>query len=150
MQITDTSAEPEQLYYELRNRFRIPQDASYEQAIKLLSIWQEVQNMMYKSYIPVTIAYDVDFNTVSELETPSSGAGRHSDRAELYAGLPQKIHGGAYHWLSWPHYRYRGTRGKGRLRAIPQMIWWQGGLEATMEHYLSGATLKSRESECSS
>ena len=46
MQITDSSASPEQLYYEMRTRFRIPEDVGYEQAVKLLSIWQEVQNMM--------------------------------------------------------------------------------------------------------
>ena len=61
--------DPENIYYDLRTRYRIPESMAYEDAVKLLSIWQEVQLMTYRSYIPVTIAYNVNFETVSEIET---------------------------------------------------------------------------------
>ncbi|MEX1307839.1 MAG: penicillin-binding transpeptidase domain-containing protein [Eubacteriales bacterium] len=60
---------PEEIYVELRARFLIPEEYSYEEARKLLSIWQEVQLSSYRAYVPVTIAEDVDFYTVSEIET---------------------------------------------------------------------------------
>lgn len=142
MQITDTSAEPEQLYYELRNRFRIPQDASYEQAIKLLSIWQEVQNMMYKSYIPVTIAYDVDFNTVSELETRAvelEGIQIEQSYTRVY---PKKST--AAHIIGYLG-RITDTEELAEKEAqgySADDLVGKVGIEATMEHYLSGATLE--------
>ena len=48
MQLADDTMEPEDIYYDLRSRFRIPEELDYEQARKLLSIWQEVQMNMYK------------------------------------------------------------------------------------------------------
>jgi penicillin-binding protein 2 len=60
---------PEEIYVELRARFLIPQEYSYEQSRKLLSIWQEVQLSSYRAYVPVIIAENVDIYTVSEVET---------------------------------------------------------------------------------
>ncbi len=64
-----TERTPEEIYVELRARFLIPEEYDYEEARKLLSIWQEVQLSSYRAYVPVTIAEDVDFYTVSEIET---------------------------------------------------------------------------------
>ncbi len=64
-----TERTPEEIYVELRARFLIPEEYTYEEARKLLSIWQEVQLSSYRAYVPVTIASDVDFYTVSEIET---------------------------------------------------------------------------------
>jgi len=60
---------PEEIYVELRARFLIPQEYSYEDSRKLLSIWQEVQLSSYRAYVPVIIAENVDIYTVSEVET---------------------------------------------------------------------------------
>lgn len=68
MQISDPSAEPEQMYNELRSRYRIPENVEYEEAIKILSIWQEVQLGFYRAYLPVTIAENVSYSTVIEIE----------------------------------------------------------------------------------
>ena len=140
MQITDPSASPEQLYYEMRTRFRIPEDLGYEQAVKLLSIWQEVQNMMYKSYIPVTIAYNVDFETVSELETRAvelEGIQIEQSYTRVY---PKKST--AAHIIGY----------LGRITDLDELAEKEAqgysaedlvgkvGIEATMEQYLSGAT----------
>ena len=66
-----TDATPEQIYLTLRDRYQIPDDVSYEDAIKILSVWQEVQLSAYRAYIPVTVATDVSINTVAEIETKS-------------------------------------------------------------------------------
>lgn len=68
MQIGDPSMEPKDLYFDLRSRFRIPEHCTYEEAVKILSIWQEVQNNMYQSYRMITIATDVSLETVYEIE----------------------------------------------------------------------------------
>ena len=59
MQIADADMEAEDIYYDLRNRFRIPEELDYTEARKLLSIWQEVQMNMYRSYVKVTIAENI-------------------------------------------------------------------------------------------
>ena len=61
-------AEPDVIYRDLRSRYRIPEEYTYEQARKLLSIWQEVQLSSYRAYVPVTICTNVDMNLVSVLE----------------------------------------------------------------------------------
>ncbi len=59
------------LYRDLRNRYRIPEEYSYEQARKLLSVWQEIQLNSYKAYIPITIAENVPMETVAVIEARS-------------------------------------------------------------------------------
>ncbi len=51
----------------LRQSYGIPDSMDYETAHKVLSIWQEVQNYSYKSYVSVVIAYDVDASSVAEI-----------------------------------------------------------------------------------
>lgn len=65
------NAEADVIYRDLRNRYRIPEEYSYEQARKLLSIWQEVQLSSYRSYVPITIATNIDMETVAIIETRS-------------------------------------------------------------------------------
>jgi len=60
--------DPDVIYRYLRNRYRIPEDYTYEQALPLLSIWQEVQLSSYRAYVPVTIASGIDIETVSVIE----------------------------------------------------------------------------------
>ena len=65
-------ATAEEAFNTLRQRYMIPDDVDYEMAHKVLSIWQEVQNLAFKSYVPVTIAQDVDANSVAEITTRST------------------------------------------------------------------------------
>ncbi len=61
--------EPEDIYTHLRTKYQIPSELSYEEARPLLSIWQEVQLNAAKAYLPVVLSYNVDIQTVAELET---------------------------------------------------------------------------------
>ena len=63
----DLSAE--EIYYQLRARYRIAEDMEYDEAAKILSIWQEVQLGLYQSYVPITIAENVNYDTVIAIET---------------------------------------------------------------------------------
>ncbi len=57
---------PETIYHTLRKRFYIPEDMDYQQARKLLSIWQEVQ-LSSGTVDPVTVAYNVSEKVVAEI-----------------------------------------------------------------------------------
>ncbi|MDL2236939.1 hypothetical protein LJC56_03800 [Christensenellaceae bacterium OttesenSCG-928-K19] len=70
MSVSKTS-EPDVIYRDLRNRYRIPEEYGYEEARKLLSVWQEIQLSSYRAYIPVTIAQDVPMETVAVIEARS-------------------------------------------------------------------------------
>ena len=43
MAVPENMTDPEEVYYELRNRYRIPEEMGYAEARKILSIWQESQ-----------------------------------------------------------------------------------------------------------
>lgn len=58
----------EEAYLKLRKAWFIPSDLPYESAIKVISIRQEVLLNNYKSYEPITIAYNVNMATVAKLE----------------------------------------------------------------------------------
>ena len=62
----------EQTYNYLRDKFYIPDDVSYEMALKVLSIWQEIQRNFYRKFEPVVIAKNVNTNTVAQIETKSN------------------------------------------------------------------------------
>ncbi len=74
-EITDETSNQEikdiiatEVYEYLRGRYRIPDDVSYSEAYKVLSVWQEVQLSSYRSYTPVLIADDVNMDTVAAIE----------------------------------------------------------------------------------
>lgn len=60
---------PEEIYLLLRERYQIPAEMGYEEARKILSIWQDVQLSSWVAYKPVTIAYNVNIQTVADIET---------------------------------------------------------------------------------
>lgn len=60
---------PEDIYLYLRRKYEIPSEMGYEEARKILSIWQEVQLASWVAYKPVVIAYNVNLGTVAEIET---------------------------------------------------------------------------------
>ncbi len=62
---------PDVIYRDLRNRYRIPEEMPYEEAIKVLGIWQDIQLSSYRAFIPIVIARNVDMQTVAEIESKS-------------------------------------------------------------------------------
>ncbi len=66
---SDSLKTAEQIYLFLRNKYKIPTEMGYEEARKILSIWQDVQLSSWVAYNPVDVAYDVDIQTVAEIET---------------------------------------------------------------------------------
>ncbi len=57
----------EYAYRYLRRNWYIPEDYTFEQAKKILSIRQEVNLNNYRAFEPITIAYDVGEEVVSEI-----------------------------------------------------------------------------------
>ena len=66
----DTSTWPtaEAAYTKLRALWFIPEDLSFEDANKVISIRQEVLLNNYRAYEPITIAYDVSMEVVAEIK----------------------------------------------------------------------------------
>lgn len=60
---------PEDIYLYLRSKYEIPSEMGYDEARKILSIWQEVQLSSWVAYKPVVIAYNVNLGTVAQIET---------------------------------------------------------------------------------
>ena len=139
MQISDTEMEPEDIYYDLRSRFRIPESCDYEEAIKILSIWQEVQNYSYQSYRSVIIATDVNIETVHELENKASDLTGISIEEGFVRKYPK--HATAAHVIG---HLGRITsedvlKEKQALGYSAEDLIGEEGIEATMEKYLSGS-----------
>ena len=65
-----SKVEEEDLWDTLLEKYLIPEDLSEEMTVKVLSLWQESRMNAFNS-MPVTIAYDVGFETVSEIESKS-------------------------------------------------------------------------------
>lgn len=55
-------------YVNLRYAWRIPEDMSFEDAKKIMSIRQEVNLNQWQAYQPVTIAYNVSMEVVAQLD----------------------------------------------------------------------------------
>lgn len=143
MQVVDREADPEDIYYELRSRFRIPEEADYTLARKLLSIWQEVQMNMYQSHIPVTIATNISFETVAELEAKANellGIRIVTSSTRVYPKGESAAHIIGY--LG----RIDDTEieEKEALGYTEKDLIGKAGIEASMEGYLSGATSEKR------
>lgn len=58
----------EEAYLELRESWFIPDDLTFEEAVKVISIRQEVLLNDYRSYVPITIAENVSMDVVAKLE----------------------------------------------------------------------------------
>ena len=63
---------PEEIYRFLREKYQIPDEMGYEEARKILSIWQDVQLASWVAYKPIDVAYNVSVQTVAEIETHSA------------------------------------------------------------------------------
>ena len=132
------TATPDVIYRDLRSRYRIPEEYTYEQARKLLSIWQEVQLSSYVAYVPVTICKNVDMNLVSVLEGHSDdlegieiaeSATRIYPKDDVMAvllGYMGKMNDNE----TVAEYKAKGYS--------PDDLIGTTGLESTMEQYLTG------------
>jgi len=141
MQISDAELSPEEMYYELRASYRIPEDATFEEASKMLSIWQEAQLGSFKSYIPVTIAENVSYNTVLEIETRANeliGMSIKESSSRVYPKSTLAAHAIGY---------------TGKITAEDDVERYEefgydidndtigkSGIESTMEEYLTAST----------
>lgn len=58
----------EYCYNMLRKSWHIPEEMSFDEAVKIISIRQEVLLNNYRAYEPITIAYDVGMDVIAQLE----------------------------------------------------------------------------------
>lgn len=132
---------PDVIYWHLRNqRYYIPEDASDEEALKILGIWQEVQLTSYIAYLPVTVAKNVSTKTVAQIEARSAdlqgmqiteGTTRVYPKRDVAAhvlGYTSRISESELIRLSNKKYAREDMIGV-------------SGIEQTYEEYLTGSTL---------
>ena len=124
-------------YLDMCKSWHIPTDMKFEDAVKIISIRQELNLNNYKAYEPVTIAYNVSVEVVSELAM----------RADELIGVKVSE-------STTRVYPYGETAahiiGYLQRNATEEMISDQGysyndyvgvsGVEETMEKYLTGAS----------
>jgi len=133
---------PAQWYWDyLRTkRYMLPEDISYEQSYKLLSIWQEATQASYTAYLPIKISYDVSFTTVATLaarsyELPGIGVGQ--DTRRVYPRGTSAAHIVGYTGRMYEQDVARYTDKKGDYRYAVNDIVGLMGLEASQEAALS-------------
>lgn len=127
----------EDAYLKLRRMWFIPEELSFEDAVKIISVRQEVLLNDYRSFEPVTIAYNVSDETVARLEMadlPGISTEQSTRRVYPYGTTAAHIIGYCQHMneenaekytaLGYDHSDYIGV----------------SGVEATMEQYLTGCT----------
>ncbi|MBR4079452.1 MAG: hypothetical protein IKK29_04515, partial [Christensenellaceae bacterium] len=141
MQISDAELTPEEMYYELRASYRIPEDIGFEEAMKLLSIWQEAQLGSYKSYLPVTIAQNVSYNTVLEIETRANeliGMSIKESSTRVYPKSTLAAHAIGYTGKITAEDDVKSYEELGYN--IDNDTVGKSGIESTMEKYLTAST----------
>ena len=127
----------EYCYVRLRKWWYIPEEMPFEEAVKVISIRQEVILNNYRAYEPVTIAYDVSLDVVAEINMHSDelvGLQTSQSTTRVYPRGATAAHLVGYLSRS----------------ATAEMVEEYGysyedfigatGVEATMEDYLTGAT----------
>lgn len=68
----DKDLTAEQAFYALREKFKIDENLSDEQARKILSLRCELYLKRYSKFIPVTVAYDIKKETIAAIEEEKS------------------------------------------------------------------------------
>lgn len=139
MFVSETSG-PELIYQDLRDRYRVPENASYEEARKLLSIWQEIQLSSYRAYEPVTIAETVDQTTVAEIEQYANeldGIQVASSTKRVYPKSDVAAHIIGYTGKMSDQETIDAMTAKGYTQDDTVGI---NGIESSMEDYLTGDT----------
>ena len=132
---------PEQIYLYLRDKYRIPCETDYEEARKILSVWQEVQLASWTAYNPVVIAYGVNIQTVAEIMTHGNeltGMGVAESTTRIYprGQLAANVLG----YMS----RIPSSLSADQLKALKNKGYTNDsligaeGIEKSMEDYLTG------------
>ena len=126
----------EELFGRLCEKYYVPGDLSDEDKVKVLAIWQE-QRMNNYLPTPVTVAYDVGFETVAEIEAASNDLMGISIAESSERVYPKKY--SASHVIGYIS-RISGTSAmedyleKGYTR---DALVGSSGIEASMEDQLS-------------
>lgn len=125
----------EEAYLSLRKSWFIPSDLTFDEAVKVISIRQEVLLNDYKSYEPITIAYDVSMAAVAELEMLKlEGISTVKSTVRVYPYGTTAAHILGYcQSLSEDNLEYYLDLGYARDSMVGV-----SGIEATMEEYLTG------------
>lgn len=125
----------EDAYLKLRKAWFIPSDLDYEAAIKIISIRQEVLLNDYRSYEPITIAYNVNMATVAEIEMlnlPGIRTAKSTKRNYPYGTIAAHVLGYCQ-GLTEDNYEKYINLGYSRNDTLGV-----SGVEAAMEEYLTG------------
>lgn len=123
----------EDAYMELREEWFIPEEVSAEDALKVISVRQEINLNNYKAYEPVTIAYDVSMSVVAQIEMlkdelPGLMTQQTTKRVYPYGETAAHILG----------YMQKSQTEEGGYSYTDYV--GVSGIEKTMESYLTGAT----------
>ena len=131
---------PEEIYNYMRRLYQIPEELSYEEARKILSVWQEVQLSTWRSYVPVTVAYNVSTETVAQIETRSMELEGMTTAESTVRIYPKNST--AAHFIG-----YMGKMQSDEIVASMKELGYSSddsigvaGIEASMESYLTGNT----------
>ncbi len=144
----DRTGTPEEAYWKLREYYGIPEDANFDTAFKVLSVWQEVSYVSYSiSYNPVTVAQNVDMNVVAAIEIDSSryqGMQINQGRTRVYPNKSLAAHVIGYmsRMLNEDTIEKMKTSGYQQDDLIGA-----AGIEKTMELELSGNTTERQGSK---
>ncbi len=134
----NSKSEPDVIYRDLRTRYRIPEEYTYEQARPLLSIWQEVQLSSYRAYVPVVVAKNVTMEAVAVLEAQSNdldGISIAESSTRVYPKDDIACHIVGYTGRMVDEATIKEMEAKGYSQDDKIGIT---GIEATMEQYLTG------------
>ncbi len=132
----------EYAYNTLRKYWYIPEEMPFEDAVKIISIRQEVNLNNYRAYEPITIAYDVGLEVVSEIMIHSDelvGLSVSQSTTRVYPRGMSAAHILGYMSKSATEEMMKPVSEGGQGYASSDYVG-VSGIEATMEQYLTGAT----------
>lgn len=144
----DTSQWPtaEESYKKLRALWFIPEELTFEEANKIISIRQEVNLNNYRAYEPITIAYDVSMDVVAQIklradELPGLQVSQSTTRIYPRGTTAAHILG------------YLGKPSQEQLKTLEDLGYAAddyigvSGVESTMESYLTASTSERKGSK---
>ena len=127
----------EDAYLKLRRNWFIPDEMPFDEAVKIMSVRQEILLNNYQSYKPITIAYDVSMDVVAKLETmalPGVQTSQSTRRVYPYGETAAHIIGYCQKMTAENQDEY-----KKKGYAYDDYIG-VSGVEKTMEEYLTACT----------
>ena len=137
MYLRDEELTPYDCYMRLRDKYQVPRDASYDEAVKVLSVWQDVQYTYFTAYVPVTVAQNVNQNTVARIESRAdelTGMSAVEANLRTYPKGTSAAHIVGYIGRMWDEDEIRSYSGKGYSTEDQIGL---AGIEKTMEDSLT-------------